>query len=329
MEAAAPDAEPRSALAAESVTGASEPSPRRKRPRRKKAPRAADGAHTDAGDTPGGPKAKRANPPSQTVFVGQLAFTTTEDQLRAHFAAVPGMSGPPVRVRLLSHKATGEPRGMAFVQLAGEADVHTALKSLHKSVLGGRRLNVERTVGGGGTSTARLDKIKKLRTIQDASIHRRVQSLVDAVVAEFGGDDDVDDADAPAETQETMGLRASDVDERAREFLSTVSEDLARDALRDFAESAARRVDNRPAFLMGVLKRFVEERAAEDAKAKEKARGKGKGTAGGSGGRGGGGRGGSGRGVGGRSGGGRGGERGGRDGAAADARGKRRRGSEF
>lgn len=299
-----------------------EAGPRRKRPRRKKASAAGTGADGSTEDkaVSTGPKVKRSNPPSQTVFVGQLAYTTTEEQLRAHFAAVPGMSGPPTSVRLLAEKGTGKSRGMAFVQMAGEADVHTALKALHKSLLGGRRINVERTVGGGGTATTRVEKIKKLRTIQDASINRRVQSLVDAVVAEFGGDEETDEA---ADAHETMGLRASDVDERAREFLSTVSEDIARDALRDFAESAARKVDNRPAFLMGVLKRFVEERSAEEAKAKETARGKG-----GRGGRGGGrdgGRGGSGRGSGGRGGGRDGGRGGGGDGVGKRAGGEKRR----
>ncbi|KAJ1639381.1 hypothetical protein T492DRAFT_114444 [Pavlovales sp. CCMP2436] len=171
----------------------------------KKPKKAADGGDGSTGAD--AKPEKKSNPPSKTVFVGQLAFNTTTEELTKHFAAVAGMTRPPVSVRLLAQKDSGKSRGMAFVQLAVEADVHTALKALHKSILGGRRINVERTVGGGGSAPARVDKIKNLRTIQDGAINRRVQQLVDSVVAEFGGDEE------GGEAVESMGLRESDVDE--------------------------------------------------------------------------------------------------------------------
>ncbi|KAJ6575358.1 hypothetical protein B0H19DRAFT_638079 [Mycena capillaripes] len=95
------------------------------------------------------------------LFVGNLKYTTTAEAIKAHFAAC----DPPPTVRLRTPKPTaGKPvhksKGCAFVEFSHRNALQQGLK-LHQSELEGRRINVELTVGGGGKSGARIDKLKE------------------------------------------------------------------------------------------------------------------------------------------------------------------------
>lgn len=63
-------------------------------------------------------------------------------------------------VRLLTEKATGKSRGIAFLELANGNELQSALKQ-HHSILNGKRINVELTAGGGGKSEGRKEKLKQ------------------------------------------------------------------------------------------------------------------------------------------------------------------------
>ncbi|KAJ6504383.1 hypothetical protein DFH09DRAFT_1335399 [Mycena vulgaris] len=95
------------------------------------------------------------------LFVGNLKYTTTAEAVKAHFAAC----DPPPTVRLRSPKAVpGKPvnksKGCAFVEFSHRNALQQGLK-LHQSELEGRKINVELTVGGGGKSDTRLNKLKE------------------------------------------------------------------------------------------------------------------------------------------------------------------------
>ncbi|KAJ7246280.1 hypothetical protein B0H12DRAFT_1021281 [Mycena haematopus] len=96
------------------------------------------------------------------LFVGNLKYTTTAEAIKAHFAAC----DPPPTVRLRTPKpsAAGKPvnksKGCAFVEFSHRNALQQGLK-LHQSELEGRRINVELTVGGGGKSDTRLNKLKE------------------------------------------------------------------------------------------------------------------------------------------------------------------------
>ena len=116
------------------------------------------------------PPSKGADVPSEapsggqrvacTVFLGQLPYAADEAKIR-RFLKDSGVIGG-VRVRLLTDRESRRSRGMAFVELDSEGDVHTALR-LHKAPMDGRRINVERTVGGGGNKGERQAKLAVLR----------------------------------------------------------------------------------------------------------------------------------------------------------------------
>lgn len=72
------------------------------------------------------------------VFVGNLDFKTTRDQLEALFSEV----ARPVDVFLPTDRATDRPRGFAFVEFETEEQARQAVSRFHDHELGGRPLRV-------------------------------------------------------------------------------------------------------------------------------------------------------------------------------------------
>ncbi|MBU0741449.1 RNA-binding protein [bacterium] len=71
------------------------------------------------------------------IYVGNLPFTATEDELRNLF----GQHGEVHSVALINDRDTGRPRGFGFVEMDdGAADA--AISALNGTQLGGRDLNV-------------------------------------------------------------------------------------------------------------------------------------------------------------------------------------------
>jgi RNA recognition motif-containing protein len=85
------------------------------------------------------------------IFVGNLDYETSEDELRHLFATY----GPVDGVRIATDRYSGQPRGFAFVEMASAGDADQAITELNGSQLHGRKLEVnearrrpERTDGG-------------------------------------------------------------------------------------------------------------------------------------------------------------------------------------
>jgi len=88
----------------------------------------------------------------KNIFVGNLDFNTTEDDLRQLFATY----GQVDRVSIMTDRDTGRSRGFGFVEMSSSEDGEKAIAALNGSQLGGRKLNVnearpktERSGGGG------------------------------------------------------------------------------------------------------------------------------------------------------------------------------------
>lgn len=84
-----------------------------------------------------------------SIYVGNLPFTASEDEVRDLFAAY----GDVESVRLISDRDTGRPRGFGFVTM-GSSDAEKAIEGLNGTDLGGRSLRIneaqERAGGGSG-----------------------------------------------------------------------------------------------------------------------------------------------------------------------------------
>jgi cold-inducible RNA-binding protein len=92
------------------------------------------------------------------IFVGNLSYQTTQEDLHAAFAAY----GNVERVNMITDRDTGQPRGFAFVEMADQHGAQAAISHLNGAELHGRTMNVNEarpkpTGGsshGGGRSNA-------------------------------------------------------------------------------------------------------------------------------------------------------------------------------
>jgi cold-inducible RNA-binding protein len=72
------------------------------------------------------------------IYVGNLDFTTSEDQLRTLFADW----GAVETVTIVTDRDTGQPRGFAFVEMTSAGQAQDAIRKLNGSVHGVRALIV-------------------------------------------------------------------------------------------------------------------------------------------------------------------------------------------
>lgn len=72
------------------------------------------------------------------VFVGNLDITVTEQQLRELFA----VHGIVQSITIVKDRDTGEPRGIAFVEMTQAREAHGAISALNGTMLNGRPMTV-------------------------------------------------------------------------------------------------------------------------------------------------------------------------------------------
>src|SRR5436305_12635598 len=87
------------------------------------------------------------------LYVGNLSFNTTENELQELFA----QAGAVQEVTLMQDKFTGKSRGFAFVTMGSEQDAQNAIAKINGQTIDGRTLTVNearpreaRPPGGGG-----------------------------------------------------------------------------------------------------------------------------------------------------------------------------------
>jgi cold-inducible RNA-binding protein len=90
---------------------------------------------------------------SSKLFVGNLSFNTTENDLQDAF----GAHGTVVEANLMMDRVSGRPRGFGFVTMGSPEEAQKAIEAMNGAQLDGRPLTVniarpreERPAGGGG-----------------------------------------------------------------------------------------------------------------------------------------------------------------------------------
>ncbi|MGN6387379.1 MAG: RNA recognition motif domain-containing protein [Verrucomicrobiota bacterium] len=90
---------------------------------------------------------------SNKLYVGNLSFNTTENDLQDAFAA----HGTVVEANLITDRMTGRARGFGFVTMSNNEEAENAVNALNGTSLDGRAMTVnvarpreERTGGGNG-----------------------------------------------------------------------------------------------------------------------------------------------------------------------------------
>jgi RNA recognition motif-containing protein len=87
------------------------------------------------------------------IYVGNLSYDTTEDDLRTLFA----QAGTVASVALIKDRDTGQSKGFAFVEMSNQSEAEKAIQTFNGYTLANRPLKVnlarpreERGFGGGG-----------------------------------------------------------------------------------------------------------------------------------------------------------------------------------
>lgn len=94
----------------------------------------------------------------QNLFIGSLAYSTTDDTLAAHFATI----GEIESARVITDRDSGRSKGFGFVEFKNDADNQKAIDQLDGKELDGRAISVglarpkedrpRRDFNGGGSS---------------------------------------------------------------------------------------------------------------------------------------------------------------------------------
>jgi RNA recognition motif-containing protein len=80
------------------------------------------------------------------IYIGNLAYSVTEDDLKGAFRAY----GDVTSANLITDKFSGQSKGFAFLEMANNAEADTAIKSLNGTALKGRNIKVNQALPRGG-----------------------------------------------------------------------------------------------------------------------------------------------------------------------------------
>ncbi len=72
------------------------------------------------------------------LYVGNLSFSTTEEELRTLFT----QAGAVTAVDLIKDRQTGESKGFAFVQMSNQTELQAAIRMFNGQTLNNRELKV-------------------------------------------------------------------------------------------------------------------------------------------------------------------------------------------
>ena len=85
------------------------------------------------------------------IYVGNLAYATTDDSLRAAFAAF----GEVTSARVVTDRATGRSKGFGFVEMPNEEEANAAIAALNESELDGRTIRANESQNRGAPGERR------------------------------------------------------------------------------------------------------------------------------------------------------------------------------
>ena len=206
------------------------------------------------------------------IFVGQLAYSTTSDMIFNHFHSTliksfdsELITKESMKIRLLTDSKTKKSRGMAFIELSTPEIMYECLK-LHLTYLDGRRINVERSAGGG--SASKKARITSFRENQSTYISTTMDSIIQSFVK--NGDIEEDELD---EGVISLCKRhsATVVEAALKEYVDEKRErKIKKETLGEKEEETLR---NPSAFLTHMLTRIAEEGIGNSSKGRAKSSG--------------------------------------------------------
>jgi RNA recognition motif-containing protein len=180
------------------------------------------------------------------AFVGQLSFKTTKEALYSHIQKALAseklkVSPETLKIRLLTDPKTKKSRGMAFVEVY-EPEILYALLKLHHTMLEDRRINVERSAGGG--KEGKKAKIDQFRKDQQSFMENQVKQMLQEYI-------------------DRKELMEGELDETAILVCTRHSPVIVQAALNLYVEKGGRDMDNPSAFFTFLITKVAEEGVPE------------------------------------------------------------------
>ncbi len=85
------------------------------------------------------------------IYVGNLPYSLTEDELRAAFSEFGEVSS----VNIIMDRMSGQSKGFGFVEMPNNSEADEAIKALNESALNGRNIKVNQARPRGERSPRR------------------------------------------------------------------------------------------------------------------------------------------------------------------------------
>ena len=222
----------------------------------------------------GSPRAKLPKYQDKIVFVGQLPYDATREQVENFFSRKGFAS---FTIRMLTDKTPERAfRGIAFVEFSRAADAAKALKLDH-NLFGNRRIRVEKTATGGGNNRKRKDRLVRSKQQQEQERTRQIEGMLDRIFARRDAkSSSAAPADSTAALQDDPSVHPSrrhvqpppgrardistlmtrqDCDDTLVRYLCSLPDRVASKVARACSRLEVGAVENRGAYAMGMVKR--------------------------------------------------------------------------
>ena len=100
------------------------------------------------------------------LYVGNLAYTVTEDRLQEHFA----QHGSVVSARIITDKFTGQSKGFGFVEMSSDQEAEKAISALNGTDFEGRNIVVSEARPQAPRAPRRAAAAVSVATAADATV---------------------------------------------------------------------------------------------------------------------------------------------------------------
>lgn len=123
-----------------------------------------------------------------SVFVGNIPYEATEDELKTIFSRV----GPVVSIRLMHDKDTRQPKGFGFIEYRDIETAYSCMRNLNDVEYGGRPMRVD----WADHELRNAESVQKVLRTANAEVSERTEKIVAEKLQEFKGKitDDMMDA---------------------------------------------------------------------------------------------------------------------------------------
>jgi cleavage stimulation factor subunit 2 len=153
-----------------------------------------------------------------SVFVGNIPYEATEDELRAIFSRV----GPVVSIRLMYDKETRQPKGFGFIEYRDIETAYSCMRNLNDVEYGGRPMRVD----WADHELRNAESVQKVLRTANAEVSERTEKIVAEKLQEFKGKITDDMMDAVNDDMRSHRDIEQIVDHLSKDQLSLILSDL-------------------------------------------------------------------------------------------------------